>query len=342
MTKLMLSLFKYLASALALSFVFSFSTSTLAAPTCQSLFAQAPTSLTPFFAKALQYERQDYLQALAFIAKEGVSAEVYNGGGRMNVREDQNGQILRENHGMKMQYHANLPQVLKALETYPQNFKDLLADQGILNHADEFIAFLKTCATCKSMDPWEVRRLASKAIGTKTMYRGAFLSEQIAQKIKQEGFTARIFDTSSARDKNLIQALTSPYPQQLEQHMRDTAKSALISVSAHPEVSIAVARKFAEGDTKNQAVYLFKLEIPKLDLLHHENFDRPEWITEREETRELDAFYVTGKKGEVLLFEDGPELESLVLFRILPSEIVEMKKVIRSPYKPYQPEGMID
>lgn len=341
MRKAKLRLFKLLASAIALSLAFAFSSPTFAASACEKLFAdsEVTASVAPFFSKPLEFDRQDYLEALSLIAKKGVSAEVYNGGGRMNVREDQNGKILREEYGMPKNYHANLPKVLSALEKFPANFKDLLADQGILNHADEFIAFLNTCGTCKSLNPWQVRAMASKAIGTQIVYRGVFVSEAIAKKIQQEGFTARVFDTFSAKEPGLITQLTSTYENQINLHMRDTAKSGFISVSSHPEVSIAVSRKFAEGDKKDKAVYLFKLEIPTLDLLHKDSFDEPRWQTERQGTIEMDAFYVTGKKGEVLLFEDGPGLESLVPFRIYPSEILEVKKVLRSPYHPYEPPG---
>lgn len=309
---------------------------TLKAPAqqyCAKIFDSPNVELTTLLKKPRNYDRIDYLKAISTLAKDNASYEVYNAGGRMNLRLDSRGQIIRAEHGMNVQYHPKLEKVLAALVDYPNNFKELLADRGILNHADEFLSFLKKCKDCKSLDPWEVRQRASQAIGTMTVYRGIFITTQEARKIKNNGFVARPLDIYEAyKQKDLIRDFTRTYDAQINDHINNASNSAFISVSSYPEVSIAVADRYAQEIGGDGAIYLFRLEIPKLDLVHEAHHDQPGFLKEREETRELYGFTVVDKNNNRKTFAEGPDLESLVLFRILASEIKSIVKIKDADY----------
>lgn len=298
---------------------------------CIDIFKSERGKISSLLDQPYFYNRGDYLRALSEHVKTMASPEIYKAGGVMNHRIDSNGKALKLGYNLK---HPNLDKVLAVLTQYPENFMDLLVDRGVLNHADAFLNFLAQCPNCKNLDRWEVRRRASEFIGKTTVYRAVYITAATARKIKKNGFIPRSlveFDHSEYRAKKIIHNFTSHFDSQISKHQSNTSDSALISVSSYPEVAIAVAQKYAEEIAGEGSVYLFKIEIPILDLIHESHYDESDYLVEREMTRELYGFHMVDQSGQQTVYASGPDLESLILFRVLPYEIknvVEVKEVV--------------
>lgn len=270
---------------------------------CADYFETAKRlQIRDFFINNKHFTRADYLKTISD------NLDV-NNAARYHPRED-------------ITSHVNYDKILKALENYPESFKALLVDFGVLNHAKEVIQFFNQCSDCKARDPWEVRAMLSQFMGKEIVYRAVYINETIAKNISEKGFRGKVFtSTESMYVPENIERLEFQSWELLRSHMKRTNNSPLMSVTKYPDLAVAVAKKFADPQIKKGRVYLYKLEIPKLDLLHLPEYDTP----------------YAHLQSEILLFQtmSGPikkypidaRLESLVLYKILPEEIKSVEKI---------------
>lgn len=147
----------------------------------------------------------------------------------------------------------------------------LSMDPGFITHLPEFFEHFSD-EEINNMDFKEVRYKLKEALGTKTMWRAAALTEQDAQKVLKDGIQSAFLRNKEhygSTAQHLEVNILSTYIQELsESHFHhENRYSPFISTTGHKDIALQVAKRFL-SPSRNNHLYLFELEIPVIDLLH--------------------------------------------------------------------------
>ncbi|MCB0350744.1 MAG: hypothetical protein KDD38_06140 [Bdellovibrionales bacterium] len=220
----------------------------------------------------------------------------------------------------------NYKLLMKRFGEHAADLLPLMFDIGILHHIPEFLEFLEQeKLQASSFDPWELREKFSNHLGTTRIYRAIALTDRELSIAKTQGLTSRILRNLTLNDWPIYDfELQETY----DSHSHGNGStyysdnSYLISVSDFQEVSIAVANHHSE---QNKPVYLFELEIPRLDILPIG--DRTSFIHPTNTPPNVLKIISGNKRASKHKIFFGRKLESFIMFRIDPSEITSITKI---------------
>lgn len=141
-----------------------------------------------------------------------------------------------------------------------KNLQELILDAGIVLYLEDFKNFLNNSDLNESA--WIIRKKFSNALGSRIVYRSMALSYAELRSIQTNGIISaesRKKNDNSSEIKNIQSALAY--------HSAGfSSASEFISVTDYPTLAVAVGKTFLKNENEKK-LYLFKLEIPKLDLI---------------------------------------------------------------------------
>jgi hypothetical protein len=202
---------------------------------------------------------------------------------------------------------------LASLEALGPKFTDLIVDPGIVFNISGFTEFVKNNNLLRS-DPWRARGLYADHLGFATVYRALALTSEEYKTILREGMESTVLrsgEPASGTETDLRRKLVE------RGSLRDRPRDPFLSVSKYKDVAAAVASSFVT-DKSAQKVYVFKLHIPRLDLLYH----APDTF--------LNGLKLWGEKYVVSVgrskksFPVDDRLESFILYKVEPNEILSV------------------
>jgi Flp pilus assembly pilin Flp len=167
-------------------------------------------------------------------------------------------------------------------------YEVLVSDPGIVMRLDDFLAFAAK-QDLASMAPWELRELYSKHLGTANVYRGLALTEDQAKAMQTEGMFAGYLRPDATGNAAWSQG--DPFSQNFYSMMKERihgggwgpisaapnqpVMDALMSVTYQEDVALLVTgglvKQIGRPDVK---MYIYRIDLPKLDLLPGPVFDR--------------------------------------------------------------------
>jgi hypothetical protein len=262
-------------------------------------------TLTDFLSHPGAHSREEYYQAAAKVVR--VSS------------------FIHEQGIDKYPVYAKLSPLLEKLGP---EYRALFLDPGIVSHGDELAGFLAKNSGHAWKDPWELRRAFSDALGTKTMFRGMALTAAEAEKLRTGGLAAGYL--RQERFEGFVRNLGTPYEAQLKRHVSgNTTQSMFQSVTSYKEVAAAVGKRRLESVSapKDGALYVFRLEVPKLDLVEFSS-DGYRPSTTYGGSFGKPIFSVRfGDRTVADKIAGGSELESFVFYGLQPGEIKDVEKI---------------
>ncbi len=224
-------------------------------------------------------------------------------------------------------YEFNQNGLGKLFTRFSDNFKVLLLDPGINSHAQELIDFVENEKTIWG-DPWQLRQAFSLHLGKKTVYRGLILNLAAKNAIVERGMSCPTFCKKLYNEESqpLESYLLGSINEEIGQRVQNNGGGILLSVTDHPEIAIAVAKERSSWN-KPVSVYLFTLEIPKLDLITNDHL--------------LFMFYGIRNvrvtvDGQDFTFNEG--VERFIKFRIRAEEIKNVRLIPENVKASYQQE----
>ena len=153
------------------------------------------------------------------------------------------------------------PEALEILRS--QNAEALIIDAGIVLHLEEFKRFMSSYKS--KVDVWVIRQNFSDYLGTRTVYRSMALSDNELKSVQTIGMI------SAKKRKNLVESDVDSVQAALAYHSAGfSGFSDFISVTDYPTLAIAVGKSFLKNEP-NKNLYLFKIEVPRLDLIYFDN-----------------------------------------------------------------------
>lgn len=226
------------------------------------------------------------------------------------------------------------PIALKKLHSLCEYYPSLIAFPGLIIEIENFEKFI-TDNHVKCGDPWQAAKQFSDSLGTTTVYRGINLNDEEFENVRENG----IQSNAVRKNKKLEPYDNFSFPMELLRRARpdqvrlkpDLADRTL-SLSSDPDISRTVSRAFASfKDVGKRYMYVFKIEIPKLEnLFISANNSRLCQYSPRE--NEEFAPELMGEAGFIrnVLCQIGffPEkIETFAEFLIEPDEVKEYEKV---------------
>ena len=222
-------------------------------------------------------------------------------------------------------YGKEGPKLLKRLEKLNPHFAALIVDPGLVLRLDQFEKFVKQNHYSK-LDPWELRRLFSKSLGSRRVYRALSLSEEEVEQMKTMGMKSKLINVFDdyVKDKNPkwvnYELNANLNKQVIDRAAYPAAYDSLLSVTEMPEVGIAVSKRYLEA---NKNVYLFELEVPELDILYQKQKGLLDYA------EGANRYYLRLTRGSHV--EEYPyadrKTESFILYQVNASEIKSVKKI---------------
>jgi hypothetical protein len=234
-------------------------------------------------------------------------------------------------------------EVLEDLRSIDEKLEVLAIDPGIASRTKQLKKFIAGSEKkLLKLDPWELREAFKKHLGNSIVYRGLKLTEEEVEKIEAKGMNSKMI-RAGEDDENPItkQSLSSDFSQILKNHMSassmsEETESPLLSVTNYPKLAASVAKTHAETKRTKVGIYIFKLKVPKLDLIsmggsksvlpypdNHNPFGGG-WLKRYENKIPFHFRTLTGKRVKVPV---DKRLESFLLFRAEPEEILKVKKI---------------
>lgn len=175
----------------------------------------------------------------------------------------------------------------------------------------------------------EARDAFKTRLGNRTMWRGTMLTEEELEAIRTGGSFSSLADFVPQSDEPLEQfeaKLLSTYPDYLiEAHFHGENRfSPFLSISAHPDVAIAVGKHFGKRDP-NRKFYLFKLNLPEIDVISYTEhaFRMPSKLKSSLDFNPDFGINITidNQSGR---YKWNADVESYLFWKIDPNEIVEI------------------
>ncbi len=209
------------------------------------------------------------------------------------------------------------------------NLAQLNLDQGVVTHLPELVEFLKSH---ELTDYLATRESFKKYLGSKTVWRGMVLTDEEAERMKNEGIESDFFRKSgnvSPLIENFEANVLSVYFNEVvERHFHgENYWSPLVSVSFHKDVAIAVGRHFGGKALAEEGkdLYLFEIQIPEIDLVYYTEHAARLPSKLQDLVRNGTHLHVSvNGKGSSFLWDK--HTESYVMYKINPDEIVEISK----------------
>lgn len=208
-------------------------------------------------------------------------------------------------------------QFLKAIRLLHPQLEELVYEPGIVLRLDQFIRFIREHP---GLGPYEALNLFKEHLGTRRFYRALALDPESALALQTR--------PGPLLSKSLFQKLGRNEPLKvvaysLNEDMKKQVSKAngefLLSISAIPEVSIAVAQQvLAQEPSQNKSIYLIAIDVPVLDTLPLDSLDYygPANIS-----------LINKATGAMKQLKYDESLESFLLFGIETGEILEVQKV---------------
>ncbi len=217
----------------------------------------------------------------------------------------------------------------KLLNLYP-NMSQLSLYPGVMSHVAKLIDFLEN-NNMNGKNHIYVYKAFKEYLGKRTMYRGMALSDSEAKNIEENGIeSAFIRDVNSpeAKIKDLENTVLSLQFSQLIDDKLDginTDRSPLISLTPYKDVALAVgfAFGFDKIERKKGNMYVYKLKIPEIDIIRFNNIEVS--MPYKYKLSGLLGYKLNvTKNGKVKSYNVDEKLEQFVMYKINPSEIVDV------------------
>lgn len=212
---------------------------------------------------------------------------------------------------------------LEKLQEISPSVASLIVDPGIVLRINEFYDFAIS-HNLRNSEPWSIRNQFKDFLGTRTVYRGMALTKEEFNSIVNEGLFSKGNNSSnskskySSREEYIQYALSSENILTEFNHHQGglTFNTQIISVTNSPKVAYAFGQ-LAGQDRSSRGeivkVYVFKMEIPELELLTSDSIFRSPTTDYYIENFD----YLIGLNR----YEFDRKLESFVYYKIDPSEI---------------------
>ncbi len=209
-----------------------------------------------------------------------------------------------------------------------EQLAQLSLDPGFLTHLPEFFEFLKT-NDVDAQTHAEVRKKFKQYLGERTVWRGMMLTEEEANRIKQEGIASNFLRETQnmpALIENFEANTLSVYFNELvECHFHgENYHSPIVSVTDHKDVAMAVGKHFVKKDSSRE-LYLFQIRIPEIDLFFYT--DHAVRVPSKlQDVINRGANLHISVNGRETSYPWNRSVESYILHKINPEEIIEISK----------------
>lgn len=209
------------------------------------------------------------------------------------------------------------------IEKYP-HFSGLSLDLGIITHLPEFMEFIKDYNTDK-LSCIETKKMFSEKLWFEEVWRWMMLTDEELEDIKIYWIASKFINKSDSTSEKIVQFeanVLSVYCSTLfEVHFHnENYISPIVSVSYNKDIAIAVWRHFWSKNDQRK-FYLFKLKIPKIDLISFSKHG----------IREPSIFQQIKDKTLSILIDNiesehkwDSTTESYIFWKINPEEIIEI------------------
>ena len=196
---------------------------------------------------------------------------------------------------------------------------DVARDPAMMQHIQDFTEFYKTHPLPQTYA--EARGLLSQALGEVTVYRGVALRPEEAQALLREGVRSK---ARRDRPEDLRHPLSEVFRDHLL-HNGANIPDAFISVTSYQDVAAAVAADYA-GNGRD--VYLLEIRVPELDLIRPRNGAFASFYPWAPSVMRV---VVKEPDGDFQFHFLDAKSESVLTYRILPEEIVALRKLEHPP-----------
>jgi len=223
---------------------------------------------------------------------------------------------------------------LRRLRKLNPRFEELIADPGLVIRLKRFEEFIRA-NNFSLMDPWLARERFSEALGHKVLYRALVLTNEEYRAILAKGMgSPRTLTETFLGPGEIWEDLKGLYLMKVAGIDRD---SPILSLTEIPDVAKAAASAFLykfrrpilgifdPKRDKSKAIYMFTVKVPELDIIFPEaaHLLAPPIIESHMVGQILRVHSPRGKASYVY----DPSVESLVLFKIGPEEILSSQRV---------------
>lgn len=163
------------------------------------------------------------------------------------------------------------PIAMDTLEEMCKEYLPLIAFPGLILQLENFEKFVRD-KKLECGDPWKAAQLFSDSLGTTTVYRAINLSDDDFANIKKEGIQSnavRWFVNLKPYSKFSFAMELMRRAREDKVRLKPNLSDRVMSLSSDPEISRTVSFAYASyKDIGKKNMYLFKIEIPKLENLY--------------------------------------------------------------------------
>lgn len=230
---------------------------------------------------------------------------------------------------------------LKKIRAINEKFIELLLDPGVVFHSQDLFDFLKKHPN-SFQEVSELREAFSKSLGTKKIYRALYINPEELDYIKTHGMPSKYLSALNGPIGDLPQSILSVLTMrlgllnQLPPELQQQFAKIDYSMSVTEEDSIAAAVVYQDSQTnpdREKSVILFELQVPVLDILWSGDSYLSQLATSW--GRSIPTINVVNKtplqdqtiKKTVTSLPYGKEVESFILFKIFPQEIIGARAI---------------
>lgn len=226
--------------------------------------------------------------------------------------------------------------LLERLAKISAKYDVLISEIGLVSKIDEFETFMKTQ---KKLTAKEARAQFSDYLGFEEVYRGLALRESDLKDILDRGLLPNPIrgHALDPKDSSLLELLSySDIDSQLRAHVtQQTDQSLFMSVTKIPAIGVAVASLAAENANRMlgqwpsqfRSIYLFKLRIPKIDLVYLGKTLGSEAMEQMDDYK-----VVVHKRSGATTYGADAGIEAFAFLKIGFDEIVGIERVKRSEF----------
>lgn len=205
----------------------------------------------------------------------------------------------------------------------------LSLDPGVITHLPEFMEFLKTHDQ-NTKDYLAIREGFKQHLDNKEVWRGMVLNDKEVEKIKNEGIQSnflRLPEEYLSIENFESNILSTYFNELVERHFHgENFMSSLVSLSSNKDVAMVVGKYFGKGKSESKELYLFKINVPEIDLIFYNDhaIKTPEKI--QSFTDGLEKQLRISVNGNEKTYPWDKDVESYILYKIDPDEIIEISK----------------